>query len=122
MWNRRTTPACWRSVTGTASAWKRSWQQRFRQGWLRWSAGRGHPARAVRAAQRLADAAAGWTLHRQPGDSSSRYSIIVRGAPPPRFTLQRLEKHPEHGQADRWVDVTATLQGLQAGGRRRPKP
>ena len=72
--------------------------------------------------RRLADAAAGWTLHRQPDDSSSRYTISVRGAPPPRFTLQRLEKHPEPHREDRWVDVTATLQGVQAGGRLRPKP
>ena len=72
--------------------------------------------------RRLADAAQGWTLHRQPGDSSSRYTLSVRGAPPPRFTLQRLEKHPEPENPDRWVDVTATLLGVQAGGRLRPKP
>ena len=47
---------------------------------------------------------------------------IVRGAPAPRFTLQRLEKHPEPENPDRWVDVTATLEGVQAGGRLRPKP
>ena len=69
--------------------------------------------------RRLADAAQGWTLHRQPGDSSSRYTLSVRGAPAPRFARQRLEKHPEAGGGDRWVDVTATLQ---AGGRLRPKP
>lgn len=72
--------------------------------------------------RRLADAAQGWTLHRQPGDSSSRYTVSVRGAPAPRFTLQRLETHPEPHESDRWVDVTATLEGVQAGGRLRPKP
>ena len=71
--------------------------------------------------RRLATAE-GWHLHRQPGDSTSRYSITLRGEPEPRFVLQRLEKHPEPGQDDRWVDVTATLTGIQAGGRLRPKP
>ena len=61
--------------------------------------------------RRLADTAEGWTLHRQPGDSSSRYTIAVRGAPAPRFTLQRLEKHPEAGQDDRWVDVNRDVFG-----------
>lgn len=64
----------------------------------------------------------GWHLHRQPGDSTSRYTISLRGEPEPRFVLQRLEKHPEPHREDRWVDVTATLQGVQAGGRLRPKP
>ena len=64
----------------------------------------------------------GWHLHRQPGDSTSRYTITLRGEPEPRFVLQRLEKHPEPGQDDRWVDITATLTGIQAGGRLRPKP
>lgn len=73
---------------------------------------------------RLADRAEGWTLHREPGESgsSARYTIRRRGAPVPGFTLQRLEKHPEAGGGDRWVDVTASLPGLQAGGRLRPKP
>ena len=52
--------------------------------------------------RRLADAAAGWTLHRQPGDSSSRYTLSVRGAPPPPFTLQRLEKHRIAARRRRW--------------------
>ena len=73
---------------------------------------------------RLDDRASGWTLHREPGagGSSARYTIHWRGAPAPRFTLQRLEKHPEPDGGDRWVAVTATLSGLQAGGRLRPKP
>ena len=44
--------------------------------------------------RRLADAAQGWTLHRQPGDSSSRYTLSVRGAPAPRFAPQRLDEAP----------------------------
>ena len=73
---------------------------------------------------RLDDRATGWTLHREPGagGSSARYTIRRRGAPAPRFTLQRLEKHPEPAGGDHWVDVAATLSGLQAGGRLRPKP
>lgn len=64
----------------------------------------------------------GWHLHRQPGDSSSRYTIMLRGEPEPRFVLQRFEKHPEPHVPDKWVDVTASLEGLQAGGKLRPKP
>lgn len=64
----------------------------------------------------------GWHLHRQPGDSSSRYTILLRGEPEPRFVLQRLEKHPEPHVPDKWVDVSASLEGLQAGGKLRPKP
>ena len=71
--------------------------------------------------RRLATAE-GWHLHRQPGDSTSRYTISLRGEPEPRFVLQRLEKHPEPHREDRWVDITATLTGVQASGQLRPKP
>ena len=71
--------------------------------------------------RRLATAE-GWHLHRQPGDSTSRYTISLRGEPEPRFVLQRLEKHPELHREDRWVDITATLTGVQASGQLRPKP